>query len=114
MSGQVVFGIGRLAIRENETIAALYILKVAEIGDNLRNVRRKLPAWIEGKNDIIRIFDKLVKLEIIRIIDATGGARITEISRSAETIAIDAINDIEVWQELLNSETEWFPIYEDI
>jgi hypothetical protein len=115
MSEQAEFRSGRLIsrteIKPKEVISVFYILIKAEIDDNLRAIINKLPVWVRHKNDIERIFNKLVKLEIVRIKDATGGARITEISESAVNIAKDAINDIEVWQELLNGDDEWFPTY---
>ena len=115
MSEQIEFRGGKLILRtkikQKEIISVFYILIKAEIGDNLRAIINKLPVWVKHKNDIEGIFDKLVKLEIVRIKDAPKGARITEISESAVNIARDAINDIEVWQELLNGDDEWFPTY---
>ena len=115
MNEQIEFRNGKLISRtkveKKELVSAFYILTKAEIGDNLRTITNKLPAWVKYKNDIKRIFDKLVKLEIIRIKDAPKGARITEISESATIIASDAIDDIEVWQKLLNGGCQWFPRY---
>ena len=115
MSEQTEFRAGKFILNtkleKKELVSAFYILAKAEIGDNLRAVTNKLPAWIRYKNDIKKVFNKLVILEIIRMEDARKGAQITEISESATIIASDAMDDIEVWQDLLNGECQWFPKY---
>lgn len=93
-------------LKGKEIVSAYYILTKAEIGDNVRMITSKLPAWVEYKNDIKGIVKKLERLEIIKMWDSPGGKRITEISGEAVLIAKDFMNDFKKYKELLNDLAE--------
>ena len=103
MSGKIRSEIAKLTIRKKEIVAAFTILEVAEIGDTLRKVKTKLPAWIENKNDILRIFGKLVNIGIIRIEETSNGAKIEWIAEEAVDEAESFDNNISTYQNWLNN-----------
>jgi hypothetical protein len=74
----------RVEIFGREQITAQYILNIAEVGDTLRDITRKLPGWVKYKNDVRGVLRKLIALDIIYTIQTPKGAEIDEISENAK------------------------------
>ena len=79
--------IQKVEILDKEQITAQYIIAVANPGDTLRSITRKLPNWVKYKNDVRGILNKIIELGIIRATQTIKGAEIDRVSLDAKNQA---------------------------